>query len=127
MFSKCITDHQLTKQLLMVDDCHQCISSPFFPSSSSLYRSAIMSSPSSKSDSDNCGDARVVRSLDPCSNGPRFETTFRPVTKCEERIRQLSVIPGKKAKGITRCGHIERKDQGCIARLVYLFSGPLML
>ena len=25
---------------------------------------------------------------------------------------QPSVIPGKKAKGITRCGHIERKDQG---------------
>ena len=32
--------------------------------------------------------------------------------KCEESICQLSVIPGKKAKGITTCGHIERKDQG---------------
>ncbi len=30
--------------------------------------------------------------------GPGFETTFRLVTKCEERISQLSVIPGKKAK-----------------------------
>ncbi len=28
---------------------------------------------------------------------------------CEERISQLSVIPGMKAKGITGCGHIERK------------------
>ncbi len=26
-------------------------------------------------------------------------------------ISQLSVIPGKKAKGIKRCGHIERMDQ----------------
>ncbi len=54
------------------------------------------------------GDGRVVRSLDPCSKGPQFETTFRP----EERISQLSVYPGKKAKGITRCGHIKTKDQG---------------
>ncbi len=64
-----------------------------------------------------CGwDVQVVRSLDPCSKGPRFETTFRPVIKCEERISQLSVIPGKKEKGITRCGHIERKDQVRTAR-----------
>ncbi len=54
----------------------------------------------------------MVRSLDPCSKGSGFETTFRPVIKCEERISQLSVIPGKKAKGITGCGNIEKKDQG---------------
>ncbi len=29
--------------------------------------------------------------------GPGFEATFRPITKCEERIYQLSVIPGEKA------------------------------
>ncbi len=58
------------------------------------------------------GDGRVVRPLDPCSKGPGFEITFRPVIKCEEKISQLSVIPGKKSKGITRSGHIERKDQG---------------
>ncbi len=71
--------------------------------------------------------AGVVRSLDPCSKGPGFETTFRPVTKCEEIISHLSVTPGKKAKGITRCGPIERKDQGRTARLVYLFSGAFVL
>ncbi len=69
----------------------------------------------------------MVRSLDPCSKGPGFETIFRPAVKSEERISQLSIIPGKKAKGITRCGHIERKDQGRTARLVYLFSGPFVL
>ncbi len=68
------------------------------------------------------GDFRGVRSLE-----PGFETTFRPVKKCEGRINQLSVIPGKKAKGITRSGHIERKDQGFTARLVYLFSGSFEL
>ncbi len=36
----------------------------------------------------------MVRSLDPCSKGPEFETTFRHVTKCQERICQLFVIPG---------------------------------
>ncbi len=71
------------------------------------------------------GDDRVVRSLDLGSKGPRFETTLRPVIKCKERISQLSVIPGKKAKGIMRYGHIERKDQGRAARLVYLFSQPI--
>ncbi len=69
----------------------------------------------------------MVRSIDPFSKGPRLETTFRPVTKCEERISQLSVFPGKKAKGITWCGHRERKDQGCTAPLVYLFGGPFLL
>ncbi len=69
----------------------------------------------------------MVRSLDPCSKGFGFETNIRPVKKCEERISQLSVMPGKKAKEITRCGHIERKDQGRTARLVYLFSGPFVL
>ena len=59
--------------------------------------------------------------------GPGFETIFRPITKCEERISQLSEIPGKYAKGITRCGHIEREDKGRTARLVYLFSGPFVL
>ncbi len=43
------------------------------------------------------------------------------------RICQLPVIPEKKAKGITRCGHIKRKDQGYTARLVYLFSGLFVL
>ncbi len=47
---------------------------------------------------------------------PGFETTFRPATKCEEKISQRSVILDKKAKGITKCGHIERKDQGRTAR-----------
>ncbi len=47
--------------------------------------------------------------------GPGIKTTLRSVTKSEERISQLSVIPGKEAKGITRCGHIESKDQGCTA------------
>ncbi len=73
------------------------------------------------------GNGRVLRSLDPCSKGPWFETTFRIVKKCEERISQLSVISGKKAKGFTRCGHIKRKDQGSTAQLVYLFSGPFVL
>ncbi len=54
----------------------------------------------------------MVRSVDPCSKGPGFETTFITVTKCEDKISQLSVIPGRKAKGIMRCGHIERKEQG---------------
>ncbi len=69
----------------------------------------------------------MVRSLDPGSKGPGFETTFRAVIKCEERISQLSVIPSKKANGITRFGHIERKYQGCNAQLVYLLSGPFVL
>ncbi len=40
---------------------------------------------------------QVVRSLDPCSKGLGFETIFRPITRCEERICWVSVIPGKKA------------------------------
>ncbi len=32
-----------------------------------------------------------------------------------------------KGKGITKCGHIERRDQGHTAQLVYLFSGPFVL
>ena len=47
--------------------------------------------------------------------------------KCEEKISQLSVIPGKEEKGIMRCGHTERKDKGRTARFVYLFSGPFVL
>ena len=39
-------------------------------------------------------DSRVVRTLDPCLKDPGFETSFRPVTKCEGKIYQLSVIPG---------------------------------
>ncbi len=58
--------------------------------------------------------------------GSGFKITFRPVTKCEERISQHSVIPGKKAKE-SRGVVIERKDQGRTARLVYLFSGPFVL
>ncbi len=69
----------------------------------------------------------MFRSLDPFSKGPRFKTTFRPVKKCEERISQLSMTPGKKAKGIKRCGHTERKDKGHTAQLVYIFSGPFVL
>ncbi len=42
----------------------------------------------------------VLKSSKP--KGPGFETTLRPVIKCEELISQLSVIPCK--KGITRCG-----------------------
>ncbi len=72
-------------------------------------------------------DCRVVRSLDPCSKVPWFETTFRPVTKCEERISQLSVIASNKAKGITRYGHIERRDQGRTAQLVNEFSWLFVL
>ncbi len=40
----------------------------------------------------------MVRSLDPCSKGPGIETTFRPVTKSEEKISKLSVIPEIKGK-----------------------------
>ena len=38
----------------------------------------------------------MVRSLDPCLKGPGSEIKFKPVTKCDERIHQLSVISGKK-------------------------------
>ena len=31
---------------------------------------------------------------------------------------ELFVVPGKKAKEITKCGHIERKDQGCTASII---------
>ena len=68
----------------------------------------------------------MVRSLDPYLKDLRFETTFRPATKCGERISQLSVILGKKAEGITRCGHIEKKDQGRTARLVYFFFDSIL-
>ncbi len=34
-------------------------------------------------------DAQVVRSLDPCFKGTGFETTFKPVTNCEERTARL--------------------------------------
>ncbi len=46
-----------------------------------------------------------------------IKTTFRPISMCEERSFQLFVIPGKKAKRITSCGHIESKDQGHTAWL----------
>ncbi len=43
----------------------------------------------------NCsGDVGVTRSLDPFSKSPGLETTFTPVTKCQERICRLSAIPG---------------------------------
>ncbi len=45
----------------------------------------------------------------------------------EERICQFSVTPGEKAKGVEMCGHIERKDKGRTARLVYILSGPSTL
>ena len=54
----------------------------------------------------------MVRSIEPCSKGPGLETISRLVKKCEERICEISVIPGKKAKGVMRRGHIEREDQG---------------
>ena len=77
-------------------------------------------------------DGRVVRTLDPCSKGPWFEITFRPVIQGEERISQLSVIPGKRFKRNHEVwSHREEgpgsKDQGRTARLVYLFSGPFVL
>ncbi len=59
----------------------------------------------------------MVGLINTCSKGHGFETTLRPVKMCEERISQLSVIPGKQAKGITRCGHLEWKDEGRTARL----------
>ncbi len=49
--------------------------------------------------------------------------------KCEERIRQLFVPPGKKqkqAKGVRKC-HIERKDKGHACQSVYLFCGAFAL
>ena len=61
-------------------------------------------------------DWRVVGSFDPCSKGPGFQTTHRPITKCVERICQPSVITGKKREGIKMSVHIERKDQGGTAR-----------
>ncbi len=85
---------------------------------------------------DNSRDVRVDRSLDPCSNGRGFETIFRPASKCEDRIlgerREDRVVRGEflfnsRAKGIMRCCHIERKDQGRTARLVYLSSVLFML
>ncbi len=51
---------------------------------------------------------------------PGFETTFRPVTKCGERICQLSVMMGEKAKGIKRYGHIQEEGPG----LHFLISLP---
>ncbi len=71
------------------------------------------------------GDCGVARSLNPCSKGSGFET--RHVTKCEVRISKLSVMPSKKAKVFTRCGHIERKDQGHTAQLVFLFTVSFVL
>ena len=64
-----------------------------------------------------CGkDDRVVRSLNPWSKGCKFEPQSIPVTKSVRRVCATPwtrvVLPGKTAKGITRCGHIERKDQG---------------
>ena len=41
--------------------------------------------------------------------------------KCERIFEHSTLV--KKVEGITRCGHIERKDQGRTARLVHLFSG----
>ena len=54
---------------------------------------------------------------------------FRSFTAtCEETVCLLSVIPGKEAKGITKCGDIERKDQGHTAMVILvLFSGPSAL
>ena len=65
----------------------------------------------------------MFSSLDHYSKGSGFQITLRPVTKCEERICQLSVIPGKRNHEF---GHIKRKDQGYTALLVYLV-GPLCL
>ncbi len=51
----------------------------------------------------------------------------KPPSELSQRIYQLSVILDKRAKGIRRCGHIKRKDQGHAASLVYLFSGIFVL
>ncbi len=59
--------------------------------------------------------------------GPAFMTSSRSVTKCEVRIYQLAVVPCKKAKGITRCGHNEKKEQGGTPQLIRLFSGTCAL
>ncbi len=50
-------------------------------------------------------DGRVVQPLNPFSKGCGFEITFRPV-----RNLKVSVITGKRSKGVTSFGHIERKD-----------------
>ncbi len=56
------------------------------------------------------GDFQVVCSLEPRWEGRNHLQTCH--IKCEERISQVSSIPGKKAKGMTRCAHIEWKNQG---------------
>ncbi len=63
-------------------------------------------------------DRQEVKSLHPCLKAPRIKSAFRPDTKSDEWICQLSVIPGKKSKDITRCAQIERKDQGYTVWLV---------
>ena len=74
-------------------------------------------------------DGLVVRSLNTCSQGWGFELRSRPVAKSARRVlAKLSVIPGKMVKGITRCGHIERKDHGRIAWIsLVLLNGPSAL
>ncbi len=70
---------------------------------------------------------QVLRSLDPCSNGPGFETTFRTAQGVRREVCQLSLIPCKKTKRITMSGLIEKKEQGRTAQLVYRFSEAFVL
>ncbi len=68
-------------------------------------------------------DGPKVRPLDPCSNGCRFKTTFRPVKKKgKKRIKQLYVIPFAEARVITLRDHIKRRTRIGNAGLVYLCS-----
>ncbi len=60
-----------------------------------------------------CRNAHVVRSLDPCSKGLGSNQPS-DLSHSVRIICQLSVRPGKKAKGNSRCGHIEREDQGAL-------------
>ncbi len=55
----------------------------------------------------------------------RVHNTFRSVIKCKERVCQLSVIPGKKAKGITRTLHQFRPSE--IEKILTLPFGKLRI
>ena len=52
------------------------------------------------------GRSTLVHKVEGSSYGPDL------LQKSVRRVFANSLYPGKKAKGITRCGHIERKDQG---------------
>ncbi len=71
------------------------------------------------------GDGRAVRSLDFCSKGSEPPSDL-PQSVRRELVSSL-FFKAKWAKGITRYGHIERKDQDRTARLVYLVSELFVL